>query len=44
MCLAGSSFIHTGLPDLLTPVFSSDTVKGCDVKPLQQELLDVTIK
>lgn len=44
MCPAESSFIHTGLPDLLTWVFSSDTVEGCDVKPLQEELLDVTLK
>lgn len=44
MCVAESSFIHTGLPDLLTQVFSSDAVEGRDVKPLQQELHHVTIK
>lgn len=41
MCTAQSSFMHTVLPDLLTKVFSSDIVEGCDTKPLEKDLLDL---
>lgn len=37
-------FMHTRLPDLLTKVLSSDSVEGCDGKPPQKEMLEVTIK